>query len=155
MSYEIQRRRGTTAQHSSFTGLAAEITVDTDKNVVVVHDGSTAGGYPLGGTATAQTWTEPQRGDVTTDNDLSFDLSASNNFSSTPTGNGTLTFTNPTVGQSGFILLDNSGGHTISGAANVKVSGGFLSGISATGVYLLSYFTDGTDVYVVTSGALS
>jgi hypothetical protein len=27
--------------------LAGEITVDTDKKVVVVHDGSTAGGIPL------------------------------------------------------------------------------------------------------------
>ena len=47
MSTQIQTRRGTTAQHSSFTGAAGEITVDTDKNVVVVHDGSTAGGHPL------------------------------------------------------------------------------------------------------------
>jgi hypothetical protein len=47
MSTQIQTRRGTTSQHSSFTGAAGEITVDTDKNVVVVHDGSTAGGHPL------------------------------------------------------------------------------------------------------------
>lgn len=47
MSTQIQSRRGTTAQHSSFTGAAGEITVDTDKNTVVVHDGSTAGGHPL------------------------------------------------------------------------------------------------------------
>ena len=47
MATAIQRRRGTTSQHSSFTGLAGEITIDTDKNTVVVHDGSTAGGFPL------------------------------------------------------------------------------------------------------------
>jgi hypothetical protein len=47
MAKAIQRRRGTTAQHASFTGLAGEITVDTDKKTVVVHDGSTAGGIPL------------------------------------------------------------------------------------------------------------
>lgn len=47
MSFAFQRRRGTTAQHASFTGLLAELTVDTDKDTVVVHDGSTAGGYPL------------------------------------------------------------------------------------------------------------
>jgi hypothetical protein len=47
MSFAFQRRRGTTSQHSSFTGLNAELTVDTDKKTVVVHDGSTAGGYPL------------------------------------------------------------------------------------------------------------
>ena len=47
MATAIQRRRGTTSQHSSFTGLAGEITIDTDKNTIVVHDGSTAGGIPL------------------------------------------------------------------------------------------------------------
>jgi hypothetical protein len=47
MATAIQRRRGNTAQHASFTGLAGEITIDTQKNTVVVHDGTTAGGYPL------------------------------------------------------------------------------------------------------------
>lgn len=47
MSFAFQRRRGTTTQHASFTGLLAELTVDTDKKTVVVHDGSTAGGTPL------------------------------------------------------------------------------------------------------------
>ena len=55
MSFAFQRRRGTTAQHASFTGLLGEVTVDTDKKVTVVHDGSTAGGFPMlnaSGTAT-------------------------------------------------------------------------------------------------------
>lgn len=47
MSLAVQRRRGTTAEHASFTGLAGELTVDTDKKTVVVHDGSTVGGIPL------------------------------------------------------------------------------------------------------------
>lgn len=47
MSFAFQRRRGTTSQHASFTGLNAELTVDTDKKTVVVHDGSTAAGFPL------------------------------------------------------------------------------------------------------------
>ena len=45
MAKRLQIRRGTTAQHSSFTGAVGEITVDTDKDVIVVHDGSTAGGH--------------------------------------------------------------------------------------------------------------
>ncbi len=60
MSFAFQRRRGTTAQHASFTGLLAEVTVDTDKKVAVVHDGSTAGGFPLSkqrNTVNAQTGT--------------------------------------------------------------------------------------------------
>ena len=47
MPFAFQRRRGTTAQHASFTGLLGEVTVDTDKEVTVVHDGSTAGGFPM------------------------------------------------------------------------------------------------------------
>lgn len=47
MSKQIRRRRGTTGQHGSFVGAAGEITVDTTKNTVVVHDGSTPGGFAL------------------------------------------------------------------------------------------------------------
>ena len=47
MAKLLQLRRGTTSQHSSFTGAVGEVTVDTDKDVVVVHDGSTAGGTAL------------------------------------------------------------------------------------------------------------
>ena len=52
MATQIQRRRGTTAEHSTFTGALGELTVDTDKKTVVVHDGSTAGGSPLAVAAT-------------------------------------------------------------------------------------------------------
>ena len=47
MSTQVQFRRGNTAQTSTFTGATAEITIDTDKDTVVVHDGSTVGGVPL------------------------------------------------------------------------------------------------------------
>lgn len=47
MATQVQLRRGNTSQTNAFTGAAAEITVDTDKNTVVVHDGSTAGGFAL------------------------------------------------------------------------------------------------------------
>ena len=47
MPTTIQLRRGTTTQHNTFTGAAGEITVDTDKKTIVVHDGATAGGYPV------------------------------------------------------------------------------------------------------------
>lgn len=47
MTLEVQHRRGTTAEHATFTGAEGEITVDTSKDTVVVHDGSTVGGFPL------------------------------------------------------------------------------------------------------------
>ena len=46
-AYAIQFRRGNTTQHNSFTGLLGEVTVDTDKKTLVVHDGTTTGGFPL------------------------------------------------------------------------------------------------------------
>lgn len=55
MSTQIQRRRGTTGEHSTFTGAAGEITIDSTKNTVVVHDGTTAGGFPLAKEANALT----------------------------------------------------------------------------------------------------
>jgi len=47
MAKRVQRRRGTTAEHSSFTGAVGEISVDTTKDTIAVHDGSQAGGFPL------------------------------------------------------------------------------------------------------------
>ena len=47
MAKLLKLRRGTTSQHSSFTGAEGEVTIDTNKDVPVVHDGSTAGGHPV------------------------------------------------------------------------------------------------------------
>ena len=46
MSKQVQHRRGTTTQHATFTGAVGEVTVDTSRDCVVVHDGSTIGGFP-------------------------------------------------------------------------------------------------------------
>ena len=100
---------------------------------------------------TADTLTAPFRGTVTTDNDLSFDLNVTNNFKCTPSGAGTLTFTNHTDGQSGFVWLDNSGGHAIAAAATTKINAADLTAISTAGVYTLSYFDNGTNAYVSVS----
>ena len=112
------------------------LTIGTD---VQAYDADTAK------TDVAQTFTASQRGTVTTDNDGSFDLSVTNNFACTPTGSFTLTFTNMTAGQSGFILLVNGSNYTVSAHANTKVVSGSLTTISATGTYLLSYWTNGTN----------
>jgi hypothetical protein len=105
---------------------------------------------------TADTLTAPFRGTVTTDNDLSFDMSASNNFACTPSGTGTLTFTNITAGQSGNIYLNNSGGHAISAAATVLISAADLSKLSTAGAYFVSYYSaDGTNVAVSVSSAVT
>ena len=47
MATQVQFRRGTTGAHSGFTGAVGEVTVDTEKKVVCIHDATTAGGFPL------------------------------------------------------------------------------------------------------------
>jgi len=47
MAKLLKLRRGNTSQHGNFTGAEGEVTVDTDKDTLVVHDGQNAGGKPL------------------------------------------------------------------------------------------------------------
>ncbi|MFN3982323.1 MAG: glycosyl hydrolase family 28-related protein [Caldilinea sp.] len=49
MSSELKHRRGTAAAHANFTGAQGEITIKTDTNEIVVHDGVTPGGWTGGG----------------------------------------------------------------------------------------------------------
>ena len=132
----------TTDAVSSFSGLV----IGTD---VQAYDADTAK------TDTTQTFTASQRGTVTTDNDLSFDMNVTNFFKCTPAANGTLTFTNITAGQSGNIWLDNSGGYTISAAASTYIASADLTTISTAGVYFLSYYSDGTNVMVSATPAVT
>ena len=105
--------------------------------------------------AADQTFTAANRGTITVDNDLSLDLSVTNNWKVTPSGGAALTFTNHTAGQSGNILLINSGGHAISLHANTKGDANLATTISVAGTYWLSYFDDGTNAYVVTSAVFA
>lgn len=136
---------GSTSFTSTFTASP------TANRAITVPDAS----FTLAGTDAAQTFSSAQRGTVTTDNDGSFDQSVTNNFKCTPTGTFTLTFTNHTAGQSGYVLLVNSGGYAVSAAATTKVGASTLATISTAGTYLLSYLDDGTNAYVTASGALS
>jgi len=140
MAQQVQLRRGSTAEHSTFTGAVGEITVDTTKDTVVVHDGALAGGYPLakesalsgfvttsdiGSTVQAydvdtaktdvtQTFTAGQRGEVTaltSASSITIDMADSNNFSLLLAHNVTLANpTNLTAGQSGAIVITQSSG---------------------------------------------
>src|SRR3954469_21296788 len=47
MSKQVRIRRGTTVQHATFTGADGEVTFDTTRKCLVVHDGTTAGGHPV------------------------------------------------------------------------------------------------------------
>ena len=96
-------------------------------------------------------WTGSQRATAVTDNDGSYDMDAGQNFITTPSGSTTITFTNITNGQSGFIKLINSGGETISLHSNSKGDANLATTVTTAGTYLLSYFSDGTDVWLTNS----
>ena len=53
MAIQIQLRQGTTTEHNTFTGAVGEVTVDTTKDTLVVHDGVTVGGHPVAARANA------------------------------------------------------------------------------------------------------
>ena len=47
MAKQLQLRRGTTSEISTFKGAEGEVVVDTTKNQLVVHDGIKIGGFPV------------------------------------------------------------------------------------------------------------
>ena len=104
--------------------------------------------------ASDQNWTGAQRSPLLTDNDGSFDLGARNNFFCTPAGNITLTFNNHISGQSGYILLVNSG-HTVSLAGTTKGDANLAATLSTAGTYLVSYLDNGTNAYCTTSAVFA
>lgn len=106
MAKLLKLRGGTTTQHGSFTGADREVTVDTDKETLVVHDGSTAGGFSM------------MRSDIMQENlDVngnSIVSSSNGNISITPNGTGKVILdglSHPTSdGTSGqFMTTDGSG----------------------------------------------
>jgi len=98
-------------------------------------------------------------GTQTADNDGNFDLTVSNFWTFTPDGNDTITLTNPAIGQSGVIYLDNSGGHTLSAHASLAINADVLSALTTAGKYMVSYYctaTSGNDTILVSAtGALT
>jgi hypothetical protein len=102
-----------------------------------------------------QAWTGSQRATLVTDNDGSFDLNAGQNFKCTPAGGLTLTFTNFANGQSGYIILVNSGGHAIARHSDSIADANFVSTVSAAGTYIISYISDGTDAFLTNSAIMA
>ena len=65
----LKLRRGTTSEHISFTGVEGELTADTTKDCVILHDGLTAGGFEVAMAA-----------NVISLDDLKAEVAASTNF---------------------------------------------------------------------------
>lgn len=89
-------------------------------------------------------------------------LSDTNNFSITTSGNGTLEFYNTVsgsatttinsvvVGQSGNVYFNNASSHVISAGTTVYISGADLNRLSVTGEYWMSYYVASTTKILVT-----
>jgi len=104
--------------------------------------------------ATDQSWSGAQRGTPSTVTNGTLDLDAANNFLYTPAAADVLEFSNETTGQSGFIKLINPSGYTITLGSEVKAVSTFATDVTVAGTYLVTYFSDGTNVYVSASAAL-
>jgi len=120
MATQLKLRGGTTAEHSTFTGAVREVTVDTDKNTLVVHDGTTAGGHPL---ALASAGIIPDPLTLTTINGTTINATT------------TLTINNWTVTESGGYLYFSVGGTNVmklDGAGNLDVLGDLNTNVTIT-----------------------
>ena len=104
--------------------------------------------------ASDQSWSGSQRGTPSTVTNGTLDLDAANNFLYTPAAADVLEFSNETTGQSGFIKLINPSGYTITLGSEVKAVSTFATDVTVAGTYLVTYFSDGTNVYVSASAAL-
>jgi hypothetical protein len=137
MTKQVQLRRGTTAEHSVFTGAVGELTVDTTLDVAVVHDGVKVGGHPLVGTTAAQSVT----------NKLSVGIGTTNATSQLTVvgdvlvaGSGILTArslnidTRPSISRSGNITGFST--NVITGISTDQVRSGDLVSITGTNVSL-------------------
>ena len=157
MATQIQFRRGTTAQHGSFTGAVGEVTVDTDKDTMVVHDNSQAGGYAMANLKTAQEFTATQNFNATTLTDastVSWDASANQVTSVTLGGNRT--FGAPTNQKDGavyvlIVIQDGTGSRTITWNAVFKWVGGSAPTLTTTASArdIFVFVSNGTNLYEI------
>ena len=123
--------------------------VNTTQTEMNLLDGVTA----LVTLAADQSWSGSQRGTPSVVTDGTLDLNTANNFKYTPGAADVLEFTNETSGQSGFITVINPSAYAISLGSEVKKGASW--DVSTAGTYLATYYSDGTNVYVSASEALS
>ena len=147
-------------QFSGLTGTTAITTSEAELNYV---DGVTSAiqtqidtkGVGDAVLANDQSWSGSQRGTPQTiTQGTLIDLDTGNNFLYTPAAADELSFTNETTGQSGFIKLINPSGYTISLGSEVKAVATFATDVTVAGTYLITYFSDPTNVYVSASAIL-
>jgi hypothetical protein len=139
---QVQRRRGSTAQHAVFTGAIGEITVDTDKKTAVVHDGVTAGGFPLArksdsdtaaaaaaaAQTTADTAITTANAAVTTANTANTTANTANTTANTAQTTANTGVANAATAQSGVNALNTNAYQRSNILGTVSQSGGVPTG---------------------------
>lgn len=168
---QVQFRRGTTTQHSTFTGAEGEVTVDTTKDTAVVHDGTTAGGRPLlredlanntnvvtltgTQTLTNKTITGTKETVYAITDGAAFEVDPANGGVQTITlgANRTPKGTNFAAGQSVTLMVDDGSAYTLTwtdttfGTSGVKWVGGSAPALPTTGYAVIVLWKVGTQVY--------
>ena len=134
---------------------ADESKLDAIEAAADVTDATNVAAAGAGMLTVDQAWTGSQRATLVTDNDGSFDMNAGQNFKCTPAGGLALTFTNFANGQSGYIILVNSGGHALTRHADTIADANFLDTVSAAGTYIISYISDGSDAFLTSSAIMA
>ena len=147
MATQIRLRRGTTAQNNAFTGAEGEVTVDTDKDTLIVHNGVTAGGIPLATNAALTTHTGASTG-----------AHAASAIANTPAGNLAATNVQAALNELDTEKLALTGGTltgdlSFSGTAR-RIIGDFSNSPLANRLLFQTSATNvGTSVGVIPNGA--
>jgi len=140
----LQLRRGTTAQNNAFTGAVGELSLDTQKDVLRVHDGSTAGGaQELVGLTATQTLTNKTLTSPTitgSGNIAANDLTLAGNLTVNGT-TSTVSSTNTTISDN-LIELNN-------GASSNANDSGILIERGSTGDNAIIAWDESADKFVV------
>ena len=164
MAKQLQLRSGTTTEHNTFTGAVGEVTVDTTKDVIVVHDGVTVGGFPVASKANADGTISLIKKDGTSAGTINANGLFNNTLTSTNTNQALTaaqgkvlkdlinssafgigqTWQNVTSSRLSDTVYTNTTGKTII----VKVSSGYTS--SGNTMYL---YVDGNEVQQIRNGA--
>jgi hypothetical protein len=140
MATQLQLRRGNTTQTNAFTGAVAEVTVDTDKKTLVIHDGSTAGGTPLAKEGVLSTAYNHANGAFDKANSANVLAQAAYNQANTATtsaqaafdkANQTAQLAFTTVSANGTSLVADANNDTLT-ITSAVANGVFVTGISGT-----------------------
>jgi hypothetical protein len=136
MAKKLQLRGGTTSQHGSFTGALREVTVDTDKDTLVVHDGTTAGGHVLARVDGSMTMENFRSTGIDDNSDaLAITIDSSENVgigNASPTTKLDVTGTTTSTNFAGTFAGDGAG---VTGIAANNISSGAFNGLDGSAIW--------------------